>query len=148
MLGIGIHGGERGYGADEHGHRMRVVAETFHEFLGGFMEHGVVGNLVDPVFQLARVRQFPEQEQIGHFKISAVLGENFDGISAIAQDSAIAVDIGNCAAAGCGVGECGVVGHQAEVFGAGLDLAKIHRTDGSVFNGNGVVLSGAVVGDG
>ena len=51
-------------------------------------------------------------------------------------------------AAGRGVGEGRVVGHQAEVVVGDLDLAKVHRADRAVRDRQLVGLAGAVVGDG
>jgi len=42
--------GKRGYRADEHSHRVRVVAEALQELLGSFVQHGVVSDLEDPFF--------------------------------------------------------------------------------------------------
>ena len=112
------------------------------------MEHGVVRDVIHPAVQFTGVGQLAEQEQVGDFEIGTVFGENVDGITAIAQDSLIAVNEGDRAAAGRGIHKGRVVGHQAEIFGASLDLAQIHRADGSVFDRKRVALSGAVVGDG
>ena len=45
MAGLGIDAGKSRDGADEHGHGMGVVAEALHEFLGGLVDHGVVGDV-------------------------------------------------------------------------------------------------------
>jgi len=37
--------------AHKHRHGMRGVAESLHELLGSFMQHGVMRNVVDPCFQ-------------------------------------------------------------------------------------------------
>src|SRR6266404_8662077 len=97
------------------------------------MEHGVVCDVVHPILQFTRGGQFAEQKQVGNFKIGTVLGQYVDGITAIAQDSFIAVNVSNGASTGSGIHEGGVVGHQTEIVGAGLDLAQIHRADSSVF---------------
>ncbi len=111
------------------------------------MQHGVVRDVMDPTFQFICSGQFAEQKQPRNFEIRAVLGQHVDGIAAVAQDSFIAVDVSDGASTGSGIHEGGVVGHQAEIVGSGFDLAKIHRADGSVFDRNGVVFSGTVVGD-
>ena len=74
---------------------MGIVAETFHEFLGGLVQHGVVRDVVDPVFQLFLSGQLAEQQQVRNFQKGAVLGEYFDGIAAIAQDALVAIDEGD-----------------------------------------------------
>ncbi len=148
VLRFRIHARERRHAAHQHRHGVRVVAETFHELLGGFMEHGVVRDVMHPVLQFTGGRQFAEQKHVRHFKIGTVFGKNLDGITPVAQDSRVAVDVGDRAPAGRRVHESRVISHQAEIFRAGLDLAQIHRADGSVFNGKGVALAGTVVGDG
>ena len=85
--------------ADQHRHGMGVVAETLHELLGGFVQHGVMRDLVDPSPSARCAGQFAKQQQIGNLKISAVLGQHFDGIAAIAQDAFVAVNKGDRAAA-------------------------------------------------
>jgi len=60
---------------------MRVIAEAFHELLGGFMKHGVVGDVIHPILQFRGLGQFAEQEQVSDFKIGTVFGENVDGIT-------------------------------------------------------------------
>ena len=72
----------------------------------------------------------------------------FDRVAAVFEDALLAVDVGDRAAARGGVREGGVVGHQAEVVGVGLDLAEVHRADGAVADRQLVGLAGAVVGDG
>ena len=74
---------------------MRRVAEALHELLGGFVQHGVVRDVVDPVLQFFLGGQFAEEQQVGDFQERAVLGQNFDGIAAIAQDSLVAVNVGD-----------------------------------------------------
>jgi hypothetical protein len=61
-----------------------------------------------------------------------LLGELFDRVAAVAQDAAIAVDERDRALARRGVHEGGIVRHQPELVGRGLDLAKVHRTRGSI----------------
>ena len=148
MLGVGIHAGQRRDRAHEHRHGMRRVAETLHELLGGFVQHGVVGDVVHPVVQLFLGGQFAEQQQVGDFQEGAALGENFDGISAIAQDALVAVDVGDGALARRRVHERRIVGHQPEIVGAGFDLPQIHGPDGAVVDRDGIGFVGAIIGDG
>ena len=144
---LGIDAGKRGHRAHEHGHGVSVVAEAFHEFLGALVDHGVVRDLVDPILELGFGGQLAEQQQVGDLQESAMLGQHFDGIAAVAQDAAIAIDVGDRALAGSRVHEGRVIGHEPEIVGAGLDLPQIHGADGAILNGQGIALSGAVVGD-
>src|ERR1700677_2722195 len=93
---------ERRYRAHQHRHGMRVVAETLHELLRGFVEQGVVRDVMYPTFQFACGGQFAKQNQVTNLEIGAALSANIDRIPAIAKDSAIAIDIGDRASAGSG----------------------------------------------
>src|SRR5260221_498742 len=79
---------------------------------------------------------------------SAFFGEFFDGITAVAEDAFVAVDIGNAADTGGGVVKGWVVTHHAEIVGVDFYLAEVHSADGAVGDGNFVGLAGAIVGDG
>src|SRR5579859_1892490 len=92
--------------------------------------------------------KFAVEKKIGGFEIGAFFGKLFDGITAIAEDAFVAVDVRNAADAGSGVVEGRVVTHHAEIVGVNLDLAKVHGADGAVGDGNLVRLAGAIVGDG
>jgi hypothetical protein len=111
------------------------------------MEHGVMGDLMDPILELAGGGQLAEQDQVGDFEEGAMLGQHFDGITAVAQNAPIAINVGDRAPAGGGVHEGRVIGHQAEVFRASLDLAQVHGADGAVFDWQGIGLAGTVIGD-
>jgi hypothetical protein len=70
---------------------MSVVMKTLQEFLGAFVQHGVVGDLVGPVLQFRLNGQLAEQDQVGDFEKGALLGELLDRITAITQDTLIAI---------------------------------------------------------
>ena len=101
----------------------------------------------DPVFQLRCGGQFAVEQKIGDLEEGAMLGQNFDGIAAITQDAFVAIDEGDGAVAGRGIHEGRVVGHEAEVVGAGFNFAQIHGADRAILNGQGVVLPSAIVGN-
>src|SRR6516225_4535829 len=101
---------------------MSVIAEALEEFLGGFMNHSVKGDLVYPIFQLGGGGKFAMNYQVGDFQKIAFVRELLDGVSAIAQDALVPIDVGNCALTSGGVHECGVVGHQPKIFAACFDL--------------------------
>ena len=52
IAGVRVNGRKSRHRADEHAHGVGVVMETFQEPLGGFMQHGVMGDVGDEVFQL------------------------------------------------------------------------------------------------
>ncbi len=126
---VGIKGGERADRTEQHSHRMRVVAEPLHEHLDILVHHRVNLDVVLPALEVVPVRQLALHDQVRGLEVIAFLGEFFDRISAIAQYSLVAVDERDPAAAGRRVAERRIVGHQAEVVGAGLDLTQIHRAN-------------------
>ena len=148
ILGLGIEGGERGDGRDQDAHRVGIVVETVHELLHVLVGHGVAHDFALPVFELFRRGQLAVQQQVGHFQESALFGQLFDRVAAIAQDAFVPVQVGDGTLAGGGVHEGRIVGHQAEIFGAGFDLPQIHGADRAAVDRDGVRPLGAVVGDG
>ncbi len=142
-----IEGRQRGHGGHEHPHRVRVVVEAVDELLDVLVDPRVVRDLVDPVIHLAQGRQLAVQEQVGHLEVVGALGQLLDGIAPVAQDAAVAIDLGDPARRGRGVHEGGIVGEQAEVVRPRADLPQVHGPDGAVGDGNVVGLPGAVVGD-
>ena len=115
LMGLGIDRRQGRHGADQHRHGVGIVPKALHELLHGLVQHGVVGDLVDPVVELAGRRQFAKQNQVGNFKKRAMLGQLLNGIAAILQNPAVAVDERDVAAAGSRVHEGRIVQHQAEV---------------------------------
>ena len=86
---------------------MSRVAESLHEFLRGFVQHGVVCDVIHPLVQLLFRGEFTKHQQICDFQKCATLGEHFDGISAITQDALVAIDEGDGAFARRRVDEAG-----------------------------------------
>ena len=86
--------------------------------------------------QLVLRRQLAVEQQVGGFEIGALLRELLDRIAAVFEDAFVAVDEGDGAAAGGGVHEGRVVGHQAEVVVVDFDLAQIGGADGLVGDGD------------
>ena len=147
VLRIGVEGAERADGAQEHPHRVGVVAEAFERLLDPLRHDHVIADVGDPLFQVRSGRELTEQDQVGRFEVAAVFRQLLDRVPAVHQDSLVAVDERDPAPAGGGVRERRVVGHQAEVVRLQLDLAQIHRTDGAVLDRDVVVLAGAIVGN-
>jgi len=71
---------------------MGIVIKALQEILGLFVEHGVKGDLGNPILQLWLGGEFAKQKEIGNLEVSAILRELLDGVAAIAQDALIAVD--------------------------------------------------------
>ena len=148
VLGFGVEGRERGDHRLEHPHRVRAVVEAVQNLLDVLVDEGVVRDVPLPLLQLLGGREFAVQQQVCDFEVVALFGELFDGVASVFEYAAVAVNVGDGALARGSVHERRVVGHQPEVLFAGLDLAQVHRADGSVFDGDFVLLARAVVRDG
>ena len=147
ILGVRIEPGHRADDAEEDGHRVRVVLEPLHQLLDVLVKHGVERDLAGPGLLLLRGRQLAEEDQIRRLEEVALLRELFNRVAAIEQDSLVAVDVGDGAAAVRGVHERRVIRHQAEVVGFLFDLAEVHRPDGAVLDRQLVLLPRAVISD-
>src|ERR1035437_5990748 len=112
------------------------------------MQHGVVGNLVNPVVEVGGGWQLSEEQQVGHLKEGAVLGKYFDRVTAILQDAAIPVDEGDIAAAGRCIHEGRIVKHQPKIIFAIPNLPEVHGAHGPVLNGKRVGAIRAIIGNG
>ena len=133
IVRVGIKSRERTDRPEQHAHRMRVVAVPLHELLDILMHHRVNLDVVLPALVMLAIGQLALDDQIRHLEIVALLGKLFDRISAVAQDSLVAVDIRDPAAARRGVGERGIVRHQPEVIFADFDLPQIRRANHVAF---------------
>src|SRR3954447_13879564 len=147
VLRVRIEGRERADVRQQHAHRVGVVAESLVQLLDVLVGEGVVGDVVDPALELGGRRELAKDQEVSDLEVGGVLAELLDGDAAVLEDSLLAVDEGDRRTTGGGVGEGRVVAHEAEVVIRDLDLAKIHRLDGSVVDLDLVELSGPVVGD-
>ena len=145
VLRVGIERGQRADRSDQHAHRVRVVAEALHEALQVLVHHRVHRDVVLPHGEVARRRQLALDDQIRGLEIRALLRELLDGVAAVAQDAAVAVDVGDLAPAGRGVHERRVVAHQTGVVGPQLDAGELRGADGAVLDRERVLLAGPVV---
>ena len=148
LLGVRVEGREGADAAEQHPHRMRVVAEGLEQVLDVLVDEGVVGDVEGPALELGLGRQLAEDQQVGDLQVGGVLAELLDRIAAVLEDALVTVDVGDLGAAGGRVGEGRVVGHHPEVVVFDLDLAKVHRLDRVVGDLQLVGLAGPVVGDG
>src|SRR5438045_2246827 len=122
--------------------------KTIEKFFDALVNEVVMADVPGPVLELFFGGQFALKKQVRGFKVGAFFHEFFNGIAAVAQNSLVAIDIGNAADAGSGVVVSGIVTHHAEIGGIGLNLAKIHGFDGAVGDGHVVSFASAIVGDG
>ena len=146
LVGVGVERREGAHRGHEHPHRVGVVAEALHEVLDVLVHERVDRDLVCPLGQLCCSRQSAVNQQVGDLQVSRVLAQLLDRIAAVLQDPGLAVDVGDRAATGGGVRVRRVVGHQAEVGLARLDLTQVHRPHGPVGDRQLVGAARAVVG--
>ena len=132
----------------QHAHRVGVVAEALHEGLDVLVDERVVGDLVHPGVHLRLGGERAVDEEVGHLEEAGLLRQLLDRVAAVLQDALVAVDVGDRAATGRRVDEAGVVGGQAGLVVADLDLSEVLGGDGPVGDRDLVVLAGAVVADG
>ena len=99
--------------ADQHRHRMRVVAEAAKEALEGLVHHRVMRDLVLELRELVLVRQLAVHQQVGDFEEARVLGQLLDRVTAIHQHACVAIDVGDRRLAAGGRGEARIVGEAA-----------------------------------
>jgi hypothetical protein len=148
VLRIGVERRQRAHRADEHAHRMGVVAEPLHQLGQVRMEHRVQRDLAAPRRELRCGGQLAEEDQVRGLGEIAVLRKLFDGIAAVLENALVAVDEGDAAPARRRIHVSGVVGHHSELVGIDLDLPEVYGPNRAVLNGNLVAFPRAVVGDG
>ena len=79
--------------------RVRVMAEARHESFEVLMYRHVADDFVFPTVQHLSRRQLAMENQPTGFQRSRMLRQLLDGIAAIAQNSLVAIDISDAAAA-------------------------------------------------
>ena len=131
-----VEAGHRAEHADQHRHRMGVVAEAEQEGAEGLVHHRVMRDLMLELREFLRVRQFAVHQQISDFQEAGMLGELFDRVAAIHQYTVVAIDVGDGGAARRGGHEARVVGEQAGFLRQFRDIdagiaqgAAMHRQD-------------------
>ena len=95
VLGVGIEGRERAHHAEQHAHRVGVVAEPLEELGDVGVDVGVVLDRLGPLVELRLGRQLALAQQVGHLEEAGLLGQLLDRIAAVAQDAPVAVDEGD-----------------------------------------------------
>ena len=148
VVGVGIEGRQRADRAEQHPHRVGVVAEALHEALDVLVHEGVDRDLADPLLELLAGGQLAVDEQVGDLEVGRLLGELLDRVAAVLEDAGLAVEEGDLRATRRGVHVRRVVGHQPEVVVGDLDLAEVGRAHRAVGDLDLVAATGAVVGDG
>jgi hypothetical protein len=90
---------------------MRVVAEALEELPHVLVHVRVERDVVHELIVLLLVRQLAVPEQPRDLEKCGVFRQLLDGISAIAKNSLVAVDVGDRAATGSCVEKGGIVAH-------------------------------------
>src|SRR5579875_2871675 len=99
VLRVGIEGRERPDRADDDAHRVGVVAEPLDEALDVLVEERVHADVVPPHLEVRGRRQLALDDEVGHLEVVALLGQLLDRVAAVAEDAALAVDVGDGALA-------------------------------------------------
>src|SRR5437879_13382130 len=87
--------------------------EGIDQLLDVFVKQGVMGDRVHPLTVLGRIGQVAMNQEIGDLEEATALGQLLDRIAAVAEDTALAVDEGDRAAAARGVEKGGIVAQQS-----------------------------------
>ena len=95
--------------AGHHRHGMGVATEALEEPAHLLVNHRVTGHAVVEIRLLRGRRQFTIKEQVAGLEKVAVLGELFDRIAAVKQDTFVAIDIGDLELAARRRREAGIV---------------------------------------
>jgi hypothetical protein len=91
--------------------------------------------------------QFAVQQQVGRLDVGAFFGQFLDGITAIAKNPFIAIDVSDFALAGRRVGEGGVVTHQTEIVRLHFYRTQIDGANRIVLDRNFDLLASTIIGD-
>jgi hypothetical protein len=100
------------------------------------------------VSSCALVGRLAEDDQVRRLEVVRALSQLLDGVSAVLEDALVAVDVGNRAATRGRVHERRVVGDEAEVLRARLDLLEIAGANRAVLDRQLVLFARAVIGNG
>jgi hypothetical protein len=144
---LGIERRQRAGRAEQHAHRVGVVAEAPEELLDVLVHERVDRDLVLPVRQLRRRGQLAVDEEVRDLEIARPLGELLDRVAAVLEDAVRTVEVRDRRPARRRVHERGVVGHEPEVVLVDADRAEVQGADRAVDDGDLVRPAGAVVGD-
>ena len=90
-----VEGGQRAHHAHHYRHRMRVATEAVEKARQLVMHHRVMFHQVAEFNALRSIWQFAVQQQIAYFQKIRFLGQLLDRISAVIQQSGIAINKSN-----------------------------------------------------
>lgn len=144
---------------------MGIITHRGEDFKGIGSERGVVHDLVEPNFVLAGRRKLAEDHEVGSFEVVGALGELFDRVAAVHEETTFAIDEGDSggyggsveiafvedAEAGGGIVE--IEGDIGRIWGGGVGGSAFESFeggsgDGVVGDGDGDDFAGTVVANG
>jgi hypothetical protein len=83
---------------------MGAGREVLEQLLHRLVQQAVVGQLVAELVELGEARQGAVDQQVADLLEARLGGQLLDRVAAVAQDAAVAVDVGDGAGARAGVG--------------------------------------------
>ena len=106
-----------------------------------------MGDGLDPLAGLLGIGQLAMDQEIGHLEKAAFIGQLFDGITPVAENAALAIDVSDGTATAGRVEEGGIVAHHPGAGPVRRDLLEFGGRDRAVPNGNLVAAAGAIIDD-
>ena len=128
-VGLGVEGGHARHDADKHAHRVRVVVERAHELREVVVEEGVAHDLAVPVLELELAGELAVDAEEGDLEEGRLFSKLLDGVAAVAEDAAIAIDEADLGASDGSVLVRGIVHDKAFHLrkGVGLNRPVLNR---------------------
>jgi len=142
---LGIESGHCCHGCNKHAHGMGIIAEGMHEMFNALMHKSMMCYIMFPRLILLLSGQFTKKNEVGDLKKVWIFSQLFNGITTIAQDPLITINIGNGAFRGRRILKGRIIAHHAEVIVIHFDLTQFHGFNCVMFNGNFVSFAGSII---
>ena len=117
-----VEGRQRTHDTTHDRHGVGVAPEPTEEVVDLVVDHGVMGDGVLELGFRCRGGQVTVEQQVADFHVVGLVGQLFDRVAPVEQNTLLAVDVGQGRITGTGGAETGVVG---EVPGLGVELAHV-----------------------
>ncbi len=105
-------------------HRMRITAETVIEIAHLFVDHGVHGNIILELGFVGGIRQLTIKQQMADFEEVGIFCKFINCITAVTQNTNVAINIGQFRLARAGRSEARIIG---EISGFSIQLADVNH---------------------
>src|SRR5919107_4057707 len=125
---------------------MGIMMKAVYVFFYILVNDGMNSNVANPIRELGFAGQFTIENQVSSFQVSALLRQLFNRIAAIAQNTLIAINIGDLALAGRGIHKTRIVADQPIIVG-NFYLKQIGGLDRAILNRDIVFLPGSIIDD-